>query len=91
MNKEELIQFVINIAPVIGSFVGSLIVMVNSVRKNKETAERVRREVDRVSAVKMGTTYKALQQQNEELIQQNYELMQEIKNLKRILTKGREE
>lgn len=91
MNKEELLQFIINIAPAIGAVVGSLLVAVKNANNMKKNTEDVKSQISEVRNVKMGSTYKALKEQNTELIAQNYELMNEIKQLKKILTKGREE
>lgn len=81
--EEQITQFIINVAPAIAAVIGNLIIALKYINN-------LRGEVREVKQVKVDASYEALKKQNEELIRQNYEMLEEMKALKKTLSKGRE-
>lgn len=81
--EEQITQFIISVAPAIAAVIGNLIIALKYINN-------LRGEVREVKQVKVDASYEALKKQNEELIRQNYEMLEEMKALKKTLSKGRE-
>lgn len=81
--EEQITQFIISVAPAIAAVIGNLIIALKYINN-------LRGEVKEVKQVKVDASYEALKKQNEELIRQNYEMLEEMKALKKTLSKGRE-
>ena len=81
--EEQITQFIISVAPASAAVIGNLIIALKYINN-------LRGEVREVKHVKVDASYEALKKQNEELIRQNYEMLEEMKALKKTLSKGRE-
>ena len=81
--EEQITQFIISVAPAIAAVIGNLIIALKYINN-------LRGEVREVKQVKVDASYEALKKQNEELIRQHYEMLEEMKALKKTLSKGRE-
>ena len=81
--EKPITQFIITVAPEMAAVIGNLIIALKYINN-------LRGEVREVKQVKVDASYEALKKQNEELIRQNYEMLEEMKALKKTLSKGRE-